>query len=99
MLENNIFINIIVNTGYIFIPKTTLYVDNASNEIITPISTRLLLKLSKILNFDNLFNGFFFLIPFFVIILLFSHLVICQSPSYPSFISFSKSIIFIWISI
>ena len=36
------------------------------------ISTKLLLKLSKILNLDNLFNGFLFLPN--------SHSTICQSP-------------------
>ena len=53
-----------ISTGRLISSKVSKNI----NKIITEISIRLLLKLSKILNFESVFN------------LLFSHFFICQSP-------------------
>ena len=40
----------------------------------------LLLKLSNVLYFESIFNGFFFILPSFTFILLLIQFKICQSP-------------------
>ena len=62
-----------INAGYIVFTFKIFKRTPKESRMVEATGTKLLLKLSNILNFESLFSGFSFMVPSAIIIFLLSH--------------------------